>query len=751
MRHISSTVTSCVAIALVLVALCSVADARVKMEEVWGEATGDKNPYRGVYEVRGEGFVHNVGNIRMNITNLGVLGNPWKNLSPDPSAQFPPGSGVEYLYAAGIWVGAKIGADPNPRVSTAIYETELRPSLLPVDTIYESQEGYPNGLRFFNDDGDYDPWGGALVDEEVHDGKDNDGDGLIDEDFAAISHQMFTCVYRDDTPEARYTYPGHVPMGLEITQRSFAWGIPGCDQFIGAEFTIKNDGPHDLHDLYLGFLCDGDAGPENEPIYWRDDRAGLVTHDTTIAGAGGDCPERLRLTIGETHDGDGDGGRTEGWFGLMFLGHSTDPRGIFAPPTVGITSFRLVSGGAPYERCGDPANDFQRYDFLSSNQIGCPPGFVTADSDHDYRIFFGTGPFGELPRGEQLTLQVAFVVGTGRQGMIESATAAQRTFNGSYRDLDGDPGTGVDGKETCLTAEPGEPWVFDYVYHCGLPDTLREYPEFWPVRITEPTCDLRPVQWADFDCDPCTGVDGRETLVSWVPTGCSGEVLEATVDFDPNTLNLKSKGKYVTCYIELPEGYDPNDIDVSTVEMNDVFPAEPSPVAVGDHDSDGISDLMVKFSRNRLISLLGEMDRPGLWVGRGRGGVPHIEHGDEFEVRISGEVAGGTAFSGTDIIRVIKPGRKHDKSVPLEVFPTPVKKGARISYELTTAGPMSLGIYDAAGRLVRTLETGRKPAGRYTVTWDRRTDDGAPAGAGVYFVRLDRWGEVNVRKLLMVD
>ena len=91
-------------------ALCAQADAKGKwagLENAFQDPY--KNPYQGVYEVRGEGFVHNVGNLWINVTNLGVIGNPWKQLSTDPSGQYPPGSGVEYLYAAGIWVGAKVG------------------------------------------------------------------------------------------------------------------------------------------------------------------------------------------------------------------------------------------------------------------------------------------------------------------------------------------------------------------------------------------------------------------------------------------------------------------------------------------------------------------------------------------------------------------------------------------------------------------------------------------------------------------
>ncbi len=522
-------------------------EARGKMEGLDDLRTGVKNPARGVYEVRGEGFVHNVGNLWVNVTNLGVIGNPWKNLSTDPSAQFPPGSGVEYLYGAGLWVGAKVANDPNPHVSTALYQTEFRPSTLPLDTIYESYEGFPGGSRFFNDDNDLNSLGDPLADEEVHDGRDNDGDGLIDEDFAAISQQMFTCRYRDDTSESLNTFAEHVPMGLEVVQRSFAWGVPGSDNFVGLEFTIRNDGNRELRDLYLGFFCDADAGPENLESFWTDDRAGLVTVDTTIGSMSDACRERLRMMIGQTHDNDGDGGRTEGWFGVMFLGHTTDPVGESAPPTVGMTSFRFVSGGAAYEQCGDPSNDYQRYDLLSSHMIGCRPGQTAAVKDADYRIFFGTGPFKSLAIGDELTLQVAFVVGNGKEGLIQNAVAAQRIYNGAFQDLDGNPYTGRLGKETCLTAEPGETWVFDPVEHCGLPDTLRERPEYRPIAITAPNCEGPNInQYVDFDCDPCTGIDGKEQAVRWMGAStppCPQVFVEYPED-DPNpcsTLRINAK------------------------------------------------------------------------------------------------------------------------------------------------------------------------------------------------------------------
>lgn len=122
-------------------------------------------------------------------------------------------------------------------------------------------------------------------------------------------------------------------------------------------------------------------------------------------------------------------------------------------------------------------------------------------------------------------------------------------------------------------------------------------------------------------------------------------VITATIDIDPDALNLKSRGKWVTAYIELPEGYDVADIDVSTVGLyeggNLIAGAEPHPTEIGDYDDDGVPDLMVKFDRQVLIDYL---------KAQGYG------DGDMVELTVTGEVA-GTPFKGFDTIRVISKGK----------------------------------------------------------------------------------------------
>ena len=82
------------------------------------------------------------------------------------------------------------------------------------------------------------------------------------------------------------------------------------------------------------------------------------------------------------------------------------------------------------------------------------------------------------------------------------------------------------------------------------------------------------------------------------------QIIPATIDIDPDTLNLNSKIKWVTTYIELPEGYDVTDIDVSTVNL--WYEGRNVPTEWGDI-KDGI--LMVKFDGEAVQDLfLGPVD-----------------------------------------------------------------------------------------------------------------------------------------------
>ncbi len=204
----------------------------------------------------------------------------------------------------------------------------------------------------------------------------------------------------------------------------------------------------------------------------------------------------------------------------------------------------------------------------------------------------------------------------------------------------------------------------------------------------------------------------------------------ALVDFDPNTLNCHSHGRFVTCYIELPEGYDPADIDVSTVVLNDELAALLHPTGVGDEDNDGIPDRMVKFDRAEVIGLL--------------------QPGEQIEVVVSGELDDQTPFAGADFVRVICKDTTAMPRLALRVSPGPDAFSTTISYYAGVGGAIRLRVYDIGGRLIRTLVDGEAPRNSCDVVWDGKAEGGHRVGAGVYFVRLEAGGEVRTQKIAVV-
>jgi hypothetical protein len=64
--------------------------------------------------------------------------------------------------------------------------------------------------------------------------------------------------------------------------------------------------------------------------------------------------------------------------------------------------------------------------------------------------------------------------------------------------------------------------------------------------------------------------------------------------------------------------------------------------------------------------------------------------------------------------------------------PNPFNGTTMLVFELPSAAPVKLRIYDVRGRLVRTLMDGYASPGRHNVVWDGHRNDGRKAGVGVY-------------------
>lgn len=81
--------------------------------------------------------------------------------------------------------------------------------------------------------------------------------------------------------------------------------------------------------------------------------------------------------------------------------------------------------------------------------------------------------------------------------------------------------------------------------------------------------------------------------------------------------------------------------------------------------------------------------------------------------------------------------------------PNPFGPETRINYRLGEGGAVSLTVFDAGGRQVRSLIQGHEDAGAYSVRWDGRDDGGRLAAPGIYFYRLNAGGQRQVRKMIV--
>lgn len=112
----------------------------------------------------------------------------------------------------------------------------------------------------------------------------------------------------------------------------------------------------------------------------------------------------------------------------------------------------------------------------------------------------------------------------------------------------------------------------------------------------------------------------------------------ATVDIRPDTLNLKGTEKYITAYIELPEGHDVGDILRDSIRLDGLVAAV-EPYDIGDYDKDGVDDLMVKFELSQ--------------VAETKNSVP----GETATMIVSGALVDGTHFEGSDEVYIVSVSR----------------------------------------------------------------------------------------------
>ncbi|MGB0432047.1 MAG: hypothetical protein ACPGLV_16350, partial [Bacteroidia bacterium] len=175
----------------------------------------------------------NIGNVGLNVTNVGTLGRPNVRNTPDgaPSMEYPINSGIEHLFEGGLWIGAQV--DGEIRVSTSAVD---------------AASGYSTGRSGF---------------EFTSLSSITERSTLTSSDFfsgAAISHQDMVVKVTDSNvfvPGSGIPIGSHeYPLNAVVTQETYAWNYSFADFFVIVNYEIKNESNERWDSVYFGFWSD---------------------------------------------------------------------------------------------------------------------------------------------------------------------------------------------------------------------------------------------------------------------------------------------------------------------------------------------------------------------------------------------------------------------------------------------------------------------------------------------------------------
>jgi hypothetical protein len=175
-------------------------------------------------------------------------------------------------------------------------------------------------------------------------------------------------------------------------------------------------------------------------------------------------------------------------------------------------------------------------------------------------------------------------------------------------------------------------------------------------------------------------------------------------------------------------------------------------------DPPALAALLVRQGRESVVLSpgAGGVDAALLGVGGGIAGEGQLAR-VTFRVKAAGDpvLSIGTVIGRDQQNRDVtvagsSPGLGTTRTALRMAFPNPFDRATTVVLSLARTGPAEVGVFDVAGRHVRTLMSGVQPAGEHTVAWDGRDDAGGRLNAGVYMLRLDAGGHSETRALRLV-
>ncbi|MBU4486185.1 MAG: hypothetical protein KKD38_04585, partial [Candidatus Delongbacteria bacterium] len=283
-------------------------------DSVTGVLTSDSKTVLPIQENR----VHKAGLFWLNVTNNGYFGNPEGFIDPCTGleavrASMPGGSGQEYMFVSGLMFGGYLESD------TIAVKTEAKAFEGPlVTTAFEDWSGNPMPRECWPIGFEDDPDGtvkGKIIETSNIQGKVS---CLMQDvyDPSATANEQFSTWFSDKyvnryyaTGMDDYDKREHIPLGVEVKQKTYAWSSTYAEKFIIVDYTVynKNEDGKDIYDFFMGIFSDFDVGINSrEWTYFHSDDVGGFVHkwDKYIDPATGEN-KTVDLDIAWTADNDG--------------------------------------------------------------------------------------------------------------------------------------------------------------------------------------------------------------------------------------------------------------------------------------------------------------------------------------------------------------------------------------------------------------------------------------------------------------
>jgi len=309
--------------------------------------------------------VHRVGNIWLTVSNYGIIGSFDGSIldqctgKPAPALEFPAGSGTINMYVGALWIGAVRNGDTLVSVGNdgwqySIYEMYPKP--------------YPEGQII------------ERTTRPILKAEPNSVCPDVMHSDSAVSEQDIIAVYYDTLISPQFVQPdptdgrNHVPLGLEVTQKSYSWSFDYAQDFILIDYQIHNIGHDYLSRMYLGLFLDADAFHSSNGGGWDDDISGFLR--TWPSPAGGGLLDTVNTVWTADNDGDPSGGR------FTYTAHTS------------VTGVRVL-------RAPDPSASFAFNWWISNSNVGYDWGPVRRDS----KIVFPHSGLG-TPNGDKAKYQL---------------------------------------------------------------------------------------------------------------------------------------------------------------------------------------------------------------------------------------------------------------------------------------------------------------------------------------------------------